>query len=143
MTTLQGTLNLDRTVLAEVTEDPNVTPVVIVAGSAGSASGGSASLGKTDTLTQSGEFRQYGNGNTRLILGSGQSRTQTLVLRLLTPTQLQQVMDLTGHTVVYRDTYGRRIFGAFLELSMTTIPFSGGLTDVGLVVQSVTYDEAV
>lgn len=144
MATLQGTLSLDRTSVVEVTEDPNVAPRYVVAGSAGSVSqGGSAMMGKSDVITQDGAFRTYSNGVTRLILGSGQSRVQTLALRMLTADQVATLQDLVGHTICYRDTYGRRIFGAFLALSILSLPLSGGMTDVGLEVQSVTYDEEV
>lgn len=134
------TPTLDRMVLSEVVSDPNVTPRFVVAGSAGAVGGGS---GKVDSIEQIGGFRQYGNGNTRLILGSGQTRTQTFALRALTPDQVQTVKDLMGRTVCLRDTYGRRIFGAYLAPSISNIPGSGGLADVGLVFQTTTYDEAV
>ena len=146
MTTLSGTLYLRRAVLTEVVEDPNVIPRSVVAGTAGGVGGGS---GKSDAETRDGAFRSYGNGNTRLVLGSGTSRTQTFALRALTPDQVATVRELIGHTVCYRDTYGRRIFGAFLGVQVTDIPLSGRpedntlLTDIGLVIQSVTYDEAV
>lgn len=146
MTALSGTLYLKRAVLTEVVEDPGATPRSVVAGTAGGVGGGA---GKSDETKQEGSFRTYGNGNTRLILGTAQTRTQTFALRALTPDQVQTVRDLVGHTVVYRDTYGRRIFGAFLGIAVSDIPHSGKpedntlLTDVGLVIQSVTYDEAV
>lgn len=144
MTALTGTLTLDRAVLVEVTEDPNVAPRYVVAGTAGSVSqGGSAMMGKTDSLTQDGTFRNYGNGNTRLILGTSSTRIQQLALRALTADQVATVEALVGHTVVYRDTYGRRVFGAYLSPQFMAIPHSGGLTDVTLSIQSVSYDEAV
>jgi hypothetical protein len=141
MSTLSGTLVLDRVVVSEVVEDPNITPRVVVAGSAGSV-GGSTS-GKTDDLSQEGSFRTYGGGNTRLILGSTQTRTQTLALRAITDADLDVLKALLGHTICYRDTYGRRIFGAFLDLNIVNIPLSGGKIDVGLVIQTLTYDEGV
>jgi hypothetical protein len=146
MTTLGGTILLDRAVLFEVVEDPNVTPRYVVSGTAGSVGGGGS---KTDSYSVEGAFRSYGNGNTRLVLGSSNTRTQAFALRALTPSQVAVVQALVGHTVCYRDTYGRRVFGAFLALTITDIPFSGRfeddtlLTDVGLTIQSTTYDEAV
>lgn len=146
MTVLGGTILLDRAVLFEVVEDPNTTPRSVVAGTAGSVGGGGS---KTDAYSVEGTFRSYGNGNTRLVLGSSDTRTQALALRALTPSQVDVVKALVGHTVCYRDTYGRRIFGAFIALTITDIPFSGHfeddtlLTDVGLTIQTVSYDEAV
>lgn len=144
MTALSGTLSLSRALVFEVTEDPNATPRYIVAGTAGSvSSGGSAMMGKADNYTVDGAFRSYGNGVTRLILGSSNTRQQTFALRLLTPAQLETLKALTGHTVVYCDTYGRRVIGAFLGTSAITMPFSGNLTDVNITLQSLSYDEAV
>lgn len=137
---LKGAVHLDRTTLTEVVEDPNTEARYVVAGTSGSVGGGN---GKVDALTLDGEFRSYGNGFTRLITGSGSTRTQTLALRALTPDQIEVVKALVGHKVLYRDTYGRRIFGGFLGWSITNIAFSGGLADVGLVIQTVSHDEEV
>lgn len=146
MATLTGTLFLTRAILTEVTENPNDAKTNVVAGTAGGVGGGGS---KVDTITQDGEFRTYGNGNTRLILGSAVSRTQSFALRALTPSQVVAVQSLMGQTVCYRDPYGRRVIGAYLSVAMTDIPFSGTpqagtlLTDVGLAIQSVTYNEVV
>lgn len=146
MAALTGTILLTRSTLTEVSSDPAASLDHIVAGTAGSMGGG---LGKSDQRTQAGSFRVYGNGNVRLILGAGQQRVQSLALRCITPSVLAQVEGLLGHTVLYRDTYGRRIFGAFLDMTAQALPFSGKfeddtlLHDIGLTIQSITYDEAV
>jgi hypothetical protein len=146
MAVLTGTLFLTRAILTEVTENPNDAKTNVVAGTAGGVGGGGS---KVDSITQDGAFRQYGNGNVRLILGSAVTRTQTFALRALTPSQVDAVESLVGQTVCYRDTYGRRVFGAYLSVAITDIPFSGTpqagtlLTDVGLTIQSVTYTEVV
>jgi hypothetical protein len=146
MATLQGKLRLTRSVISEVTTDAQDSKVIVVSGTAGDTGGGG---GKTDQRTQAGEFRTYGNGNVRLILGAGQSRSQTLALRAITSAQVAQVESLLGHTVCYRDTYGRKVFGAFLDMQTTAIPFSGSyengdlLHNVALVIQSITHDEEV
>lgn len=146
MAALEGRLLLSRCTVTEVVSDPDTPKVHLVAGTAGGVGGGGA---KVDQIQQSGGFRQYGNGNIRLILGSAQGRNQTLALRALTPSQVEAITGLLGRTIVYRDPYGRRIFGAFLELSVNTIPFSGTpedgtlLADIGLTIQSVTFNEVV
>lgn len=146
MTTLSGTFYLDRTSIIEVVDNPNTTRRRVLSGSAGNSGGGST---KTDDITQSGEFRAYGNGNVRLILGSNVTRTQTLALRAIKPSQLAVLEALVGRTVCYRDHYGRKIFGAFLSISVQALAHSGKaaddtlLYDVGMVVQSVTYSEEV
>lgn len=144
MTTLSGTLSMYRAVLSEVTEDPNVEPRTVVSGTASSVqnSGGGGQT-KMEDFQQSGSFRQYGNGNTRLILGSGTSRTQTLALIAITETDVETLKALLGHTVCYRTADGVKMFGAFLDMQVSRTPNSGGLRNVGLVIQEVTYDEEV
>lgn len=150
MSTLQGQIDLRRTVLFEMVEDPNQTPQYVVAGTSaavGQSSGGG--MGKIDDTKLNGSFRSYGNGNTRLILGSGSTRTQTFAFRALSPAQVDVCRKLIGKIVCYRDTYGKRIIGAFIELQTSDIPLSGRpedntlLTDVGLVIQQVSYTESV
>lgn len=121
------------------------SPISVVAGSSGSIGGGGS---KTDSREVEGEFRTYANGVTRLLTGTGTSRTHTLALRALTPTQLATLHSLAGKTCLFRDTYGRRFYGAFLVSDETTIPLSGltaatMATDVGLAITEVTYTEGV
>lgn len=144
MATLQGTLALSRAVLVEVTEDPNVTPRTVVAGTSASVQSGSGGgQTKMDDISQSGAFRSYGNGNTRLILGSNTTRIQTLALMAITEADITTLQALLGHTVCYRNPNGVKMFGAFLDMQVSRLPGSNGLANVGLVIQSVTYDEAV
>lgn len=149
MSTLSGQITLRRSVLFEMVEDPNQTPQYVVGGTSSAISTNPGGQGKVDDTKLTGDFRSYGNGNTRLILGSGNTRTQTFAFRALSPAQVQVCRNLLGKTVCYRDTYGRRIIGAFIELQISDIMLSGKvadgslLTDVGLVITSVTYDESV
>lgn len=143
MATLQGTLALYRAVLSEVTEDPNVAPRTVVAGTSASVQASGGGQTKMDDINQSGQFRSYGNGNTRLILGSNTTRTQTLALMAITEADIATLQALLGHTVCYRNPNGVKMFGAFLDMQVSRLPGSGGLANVGLVIQSVTHDEAV
>jgi hypothetical protein len=142
MTTLTATQTLRRAVLSEVVEDPNTTPTVVVAGTAATTSGNSGT-GKVEEIQQEGSFRVYGSGNVRLILGAGKAQTQTLALMAISAADVENVKSLLGHKVLYRDTYGRRVFGAFLDVQIAAIPFSGGLYNLGLVIQTVSHTEAV
>lgn len=143
MATLQGTLTLDRTVLIEVVEDPNTTPRSVVSGTSASIQAMAGGQTKIDQTDQSGTFRNYGNGNTRLILGSNQTQSQTLALMAITEADIATLKALIGHTVCYRNPNGVKMFGAFLNMQVSRMPGSGGLSNVGLVIQSVTYDEEV
>lgn len=143
MAALTGTLHLTAAHLAQV----NQPSTDVASGTAGSVGGGGS---RNDDRQLSGEFRNYANGVTRLILGSATSRTQTFALRALTPYQVQVVDSLMGKTCVFRDTYGRKVFGSFIETSKTDIPLSDTpghagslLTDVAITFVSITYDEEV
>lgn len=146
MAALAGALNLDRVVVSKAGGDLSDPDNIVVSGSAGGVGGGA---GRTDQAGMAGDFRAYANGTTRLILGTATARTQSLALRALTPSQVEAVLALTGKVVCFRDTYGRKVFGAYLVTSRSEIPLSGRwstgtlLTDIGLTIQSVTWDEEV
>lgn len=143
MTTLSGTLTLKRVVVSEVTEDPNVAPRTVVAGSSASIQSSGGGQTKVDGITQVGQFRNYGNGNTRLILGSATSRNQTLALMAITEDDVVTLQALLGHTICYRNPDGVKMFGAFIDMQIARLPGSNGLRNVGLSINDVTYDEAV
>lgn len=142
MTALTGSLHLTAAHLSQV----NHPETDVTSGTSGSVGGGGS---RNDDRQVSGTFRNYANGVTRLVLGTATSRSNSFVLRALTPAQVAQVHSLMGRTCVFRDTYGRRVFGSFVETQETNIPLSGApgdgtlLTDVALTFVSVSYDEAV
>jgi hypothetical protein len=122
MSALTSTLTFSRVHLALAT-DPTVS---VTAGT----------VSRTDTQTSEGQFRQYANGVTRLIAGSGKLRVAAFTLRALTPAEVATVDSMKGKVCIFRDTYGRRIYGSFLETQKLDIPLSGSvgantqLTDV-------------
>ena len=146
MPILGGTLRLQRAVLSLAGQDLTQTGATVTAGTSGGIGGGG---GRSDLGSVTGDFRQYANGNTRLILGTATTRTQVLALRALTPSQVSAVLGMQGAIVCFRDTYGRKVFGAFLSTTTSDIPLSGRksagtlLSDIGLSIQSVTWDEEV
>jgi len=146
MVALQGALSLDRACISLVGADLSDSSNIVQSGTAGSVGGGGSRVDEDD-LT--GDFRQYANGVTRLIIGTTRSRTQTLALRALTPSQVAAFKNMAGKICLFRDTYGRKIFGSFLTTSVTDIPLSGRpgddtlMTDVGFVFTEVSFDESV
>lgn len=149
MAVLTGSLSLTRTVLSEVLSNPNGVPRSVVAGSAGSIGGAGQGSTKMDETSIGGQVRQYGNGNTRLILGSTTNRVQTLAFMALTPAQVATMRALIGHTVCIRDPNGKKMFGVYTDIQESVIPHSGKpedgslLTNVGFTLTQVTYSEAV
>lgn len=134
-------ITLDRVFISAV----SALDAPVIAGSAGSTGGGGS---RTDEVTLEGSFRNYANFVTRLITGTAQTQIESLAVRSLLPTQLKLLKSMIGQTCLFRDSYGRRIYGSFLDVVITDIPRSGVAndtlqTDVALVFQAVTYDEAV
>lgn len=114
-------------------------------GSAGSIGGGG---NRVESRESEGEFRQYANGTTRLVTGSGFTRSQNFALRALTKADVKTLRSMAGKTCLFRDTYGTKFYGSFLVLDEVTIPFSGTggsgtLADVALQVTEVSYTEGL
>lgn len=149
MATLSATMILNRVVVSEVVADPNTVPRTVVAGSSSAITGAAGGQNKVDETALAGAFRQYGNGNTRLILGAATARAQPMSLIALSPAQVQTLRDLAGHTVCIRDTYGRKMFGAYLDVQVMAVPLSGSvqagtlLQNVALTFTGVTHSEQV
>lgn len=114
-------------------------------GTSGTVGGGGA---RTDTTTQDGSFRNYANYNTRLILGTSRNEVLVLVLRALTPAQVALAQSFIGQMVLFRDTYGRKLWGSYIMMANTDIPLSGTAnvdlaTDVSITFQVLTFAEGV
>jgi hypothetical protein len=116
----------------------------IVAGSTGGLGGGT----KANVAALDGEFRTY-VGRTRLITRTVTTRTFTFALRQLTYAQSQKLEGWLGRTLLFRDTYGRRVWGAYITTSQleyvnsTNGPNPQGLSDVALTFQEITYSDEV
>ena len=115
---LEIEIELDRAFLSLVSDPSSKISV----GTSGSIGGGGS---RSDTLTLDGSFRNYANGETRLILAATQNRVEVLTLRALLPSDVKWLIGAVGKTVLFRDTYGRKMWGAFLSPSFTDIPLSG------------------
>lgn len=139
---IEGKVVLDRAYVG-LAADPGD---VVQCGTSGSIGGGGQ---RTDTTTLGGMFRTYTNGRTRLILDSTRFRIETVVLRALTPAATKKITeDYIGKTIVFRDTYGRKLYGAYIVTAATDIVLSGTagesvLTDVSVSMQTVDYSEEV
>jgi hypothetical protein len=117
----------------------------VICGTSGSIGGGGT---RSDDIQTSGEFRSYANGVTRLVTGSTVTRSLPFTLRALSPAQVAKVYAMVGKTCLFRDTYGRKVYGSFLVTSLTDIPLSGDkdgtmVSDVAITFQQVNYTEAV
>lgn len=143
---MQAQINFDAVIIS--LPDGSIS---VAAGSAGSVGGGGQ---RQDASTIEGEFRNYANGVTRLILGATNTRILTFVLRAVDQNGLNDLLGpdrisgMLGKTVCLRDSYGKKVFGSFLTATVTDIPHSSSATnatlaDIMVTFQMINYDEAV
>jgi len=103
---------------------------------------------RSEAIARAGTFRSYANNVNRLILGSTVIQTESMTLVALTPAQMKKLDSFVGKTVLFRDSYGRRVYGSFIARGIVDIPLSGYAqsslkTNVQIDFQQVSYDEAV
>lgn len=124
--------------------DPANPLTQIAAGTGGMGPGATAQ--RVHAYQQGGEFREYAAGRTRLVLTQSSTRTVPLVFKSLTRVQHRLLTEVwPGRLLLFRDTYGTRIFGSYLAESLQHIPRSslGDVSDVGLTFQKLTYTDQV
>lgn len=105
---------------------------------------GSTPGSKVDTKTTDGDFRSYANNITRLVTATSGSRILGYTLRCASAADTAKIESWRGLTVLFRDTYGRGVYGSYLITASTDVPFSGKanadlMTDVVITFQQTTY----
>lgn len=103
---------------------------------------------RSDTTARSGTFRTNAAGGVRLIVNAAKARQIGFTLIGVSPADVLAMDDLLGKIVLFRDTYGRRIYGGFLGFTVADIPHSGVandtlLTNVQITLTQVSYTEGV
>lgn len=89
-----------------------------------------------------GKFRMYANGRVRLVLPAGDLRSLPMTLRNVSDATLTTLDTWRGRTLLFRDRHGRRMWGSFLDRTVTDYPDGSG-HDVTLTFTQLTYSEAV
>lgn len=98
--------------------------------------------GRSDKPSTPGEFRSYANGRRRLITTAGRDRQLDVTAVFLTLADAERLLAMSGQVVLFRDAWGRRVFGAFLGASVRD--YTDRLhQDVTFTLTEVTYSEAV
>lgn len=124
--------------------DP-VNPATQVAAFTGGMGAGTTQQ-RVHAHTLGGEFREYAAGRTRLVLDQTNVRTIPLVLKGLTPAQRRLVDEVwPGKLLLFRDTYGTRVFGSYLNPQVLHIARAslGEVADISLTFQRLTYTDQV
>lgn len=97
---------------------------------------------RSEAQAQPGEVRRMAGGRLRVVTRAGTARAIGVTLRQLTPAQVQQVRDWLGSVVLFRDVWGRKMYGAYFDLDVVDAKDRLG-QDVKLTLSEVTFSEAV
>ena len=100
------------------------------------------SADRSEMLAAPGEVRRMANGRLRTVTRAGTARTMGLTLRNLTTSQVTLLRSWPGRTVLFRDVWGRKMYGAFFEIDVSDYA-DRSAQDVKLVLSELTYSEAV
>ena len=97
---------------------------------------------RSETLSVPGEIRRMANGRLRVVSRAGTSTTLGVTFRNLSPTQVELLRSWVGRTVLFRDVWGRKLYGAYFTVDVEDYRNRQG-QDCKLVLSEVTFDEAV
>ena len=100
------------------------------------------SADRSEVLAAPGEVRRMANGRLRTVSRAGTSRTMGLTLRNLTAAQVTLLRAWPGRTVLFRDVWGRKMYGAYFALDVSDYT-DRSAQDVKLVLSELTVSEAV
>lgn len=122
--------------------DPANVSLQVICGSNGSLGGGGQ---RVHTKALDGDFRKYAGNRVRLVTTAAVARTIPITLRTLTKQQAIQIERWAGTTLLFRDSYGTRLFGSYIQPQRLHIPRTshGTLIDIAIQLQNVTYSDAV
>lgn len=124
--------------------DPTNPATQVAAFTGGLGAGGTSQRVHSHDL--GGEFREYAAGRSRLVLDRSRVRTIPLTLKALTAAQQRLVDEVwPGRLLLFRDTYGTRVFGSYLSTQLLHIARSslGDVADISLTFQRLTYVDQV
>lgn len=92
--------------------------------------------------SSNGSVRTYAGGRTRNVSSAGTNGELTVKLRDVTQSQIDTLDAWREQTIQFRDHRGRKIFGVYHEVAVGDRKVTT-LYDVSLVIQELTYNEAV
>jgi hypothetical protein len=98
--------------------------------------------GGGDDRAKPGEVRQYANGRLRSVSRAGSATTLGVTARNLTAGQVAQIDGWRGAVVLFRDVWGRKLYGTYFRISVADYVDRSG-QDVTFTLQQVTHSEAV
>ena len=100
-----------------------------------------ASFSRSDVRTTQGSVRMYANGRKRSVSRVGTATALGVTAVNLPPAQVALIDSWRGQVVLFRDIWGRRVFGVFYTVTVTDLLGSG--QDVAFSLSEVDVVEAV
>lgn len=100
------------------------------------------SNGRSDVRSVAGQVRTYSGGRRRVVTRAGTQQTVGATLVLLTAMQVSTLESWRGALVLFRDSFGRKVWGTFLAVPVTD-NLDDSTFNVALVLESITHSEAV
>jgi len=100
--------------------------------------------GESDMTSRPVDVRRYAGGRVRSVTRPGTTKLLNLSFELADRSDMYQLEDWIGTTVLYRDPRGRRLWGVFGAVDEGELPGVGADTvNVNLTFSQVTFDESV
>lgn len=97
---------------------------------------------RSEQIVVPGEVRRMANGRLRVVSRAGTATTLGVTFRHLTPAQVTLLRSWAGRTVLFRDVWGRKLYGAYFTVDVQD--YRDRLAqDCKLTLSEVTYSEAV
>lgn len=97
---------------------------------------------RSEQLAVPGEVRRMANGRLRTVRRAGSATTLGVSFPNLTAAQVQTFRDWTGSTVLFRDAWGRRMYGVYFAVDVKDRTDRGG-HHVKIALSQVTVSDAV
>lgn len=97
---------------------------------------------RAEVQSAPGEVRRMANGRLRVVSRAGSARTIDATLMLLPPADVETVRSWLGSVVLFRDAWGRKVYGAFFEIDVIDSK-DRTVQDVKLSLSEVSFSEAV
>lgn len=98
--------------------------------------------GRSDERSKPGEVRRYANGRLRAVSRVGSAQTLPVTARSLTPAQVERLDSWRGTVVLFRDVWGRKMYGTFFTIAVADWPDRAS-HDVTFTLAQVSHSEAV
>ena len=98
------------------------------------------SADRSEVQSAPGEVRRMANGRLRTVTRAGSARTLGVTLRNLTPAQVLLLRAWVGKTVLFRDVWGRKMFGAYFSIDVKDYR-DRSAQDVSFTLSEVTVSE--